>query len=146
MAGATRGWEQMKKPDCASLSLCRRTFKLNRNKKSIVPEQRSRKCFSCLEIPMFYLYGHSMYLSHIAISWLWYIWKNSCIDKSLKYIFHKNTQIDAQTFKIRHSLTYTHTHKHTHTNPLPVRDVTRGVVVIVVGNEHGDTSSNPGRD
>ena len=22
----------------------------------------------------------------------------------------------------------------------------RGVVVIVVGNEHGDTSSNPGRD
>ena len=23
---------------------------------------------------------------------------------------------------------------------------TRGVMVIVVGNEHGDTSSNPGRD
>ena len=23
---------------------------------------------------------------------------------------------------------------------------TRGVIVIVVGNEHGDTSSNPGRD
>ena len=22
----------------------------------------------------------------------------------------------------------------------------RGVVIIVVGNEHGDTSSNPGRD
>ena len=22
----------------------------------------------------------------------------------------------------------------------------RGVIVIVVGNEHGDTSSNPGRD
>ena len=21
---------------------------------------------------MFYLYGHSMYVSHIAISWLWY--------------------------------------------------------------------------
>ena len=26
------------------------------------------KCFSCFEIPMFYLYGHSMYVSHIAIS------------------------------------------------------------------------------
>ena len=29
-------------------------------------------CFSNFEIPMFYLYGHSMYVSHIAISWLWY--------------------------------------------------------------------------
>ena len=36
--------------------------------KSFVPERRSRKCFSCFEIPMFYLYGHSMYVSHIAIS------------------------------------------------------------------------------
>ena len=26
------------------------------------------------------------------------------------------------------------------------RDSARGVVVIVVGNGHGDTSSNPGRD
>ena len=42
--------------------------------KSFVPEQRSRKCFSCFEIPMFYLYVHSMYVSHIAISWLWYIY------------------------------------------------------------------------
>ena len=40
--------------------------------KSFVPEQRSRKYFSCFEIPMFYLYGHSMYILHIAISWLWY--------------------------------------------------------------------------
>ena len=40
--------------------------------KSFVPELRSRKCFSNFEIPMFYLYGHSMYVSHIAISWLWY--------------------------------------------------------------------------
>ena len=37
--------------------------------KSFVLEQRSRKCFSCFEIPMFYLYGHSMYVWHIAISW-----------------------------------------------------------------------------
>ena len=42
--------------------------------KSFVPELvRSRKCFLCFEIPMFYLYGHSMYVSHIAISLLWYI-------------------------------------------------------------------------
>ena len=40
--------------------------------KSFVPELWSRKCFSCFEISMFYLYGHSMYVSHIAISWLWY--------------------------------------------------------------------------
>ena len=40
--------------------------------KSFVPELRSRKCFSCFEIPMFYLYEHSMYVSHIAMSWLWY--------------------------------------------------------------------------
>ena len=26
--------------------------------KSFVPELRSRKCFSCLEIPMFYIYEH----------------------------------------------------------------------------------------
>ena len=36
------------------------------------PPCRSRKRFSCFEIPMFYLYGHSMYVSHIVISWLWY--------------------------------------------------------------------------
>ena len=41
--------------------------------KSFVPELRSRKCFSCFEIPKFYLYGHLMYVSHIVISWLWYI-------------------------------------------------------------------------
>ena len=40
--------------------------------KSFVAELKSRKCFSCFEIPMFYLYGHSMYVSQIAMSWLWY--------------------------------------------------------------------------
>ena len=40
--------------------------------KSFVPEKRNRKCFSSFEIPMFYHFGHSMYVSHIAISWLWY--------------------------------------------------------------------------
>ena len=37
--------------------------------KSFVPEQRSRKCFLWFEIPIDYLYGHSMYVSLIAISW-----------------------------------------------------------------------------
>ena len=37
--------------------------------KSFVPELRSRKCFSCVEIPMFYVYEyeHSMYISHIHV-------------------------------------------------------------------------------
>ena len=60
--------------------------------KSFVPEQRSRKCFSNFEIPMFYLYGHSMYVSHIAISWLWYksTWKP-------KTVLFTNMQIRAVT-------------------------------------------------
>ena len=29
---------------------------------------------------------------------------------------------------------------------LSIYGVARGVIVIVVGNEHGDTSSNPGRN
>ena len=40
--------------------------------KSFIPELRSRKCFSCFEIPMFYvyiyIYEHYMSISHIAIS------------------------------------------------------------------------------
>ena len=45
--------------------------------KSFIPELRSRKCFSCFEIPMFYIYicyEHSMYVSHIRIR-LWYTHK-----------------------------------------------------------------------
>ena len=36
--------------------------------KSFVPELRSRKCFSCFEIPMFYVYKyeHAMSISHMA--------------------------------------------------------------------------------
>ena len=37
---------------------------------SFVPELRSRYVF--FEFRDSYLYGHSMYVSHIAISWLWY--------------------------------------------------------------------------
>ena len=42
--------------------------------KCFVPEQRSRQVFFVFRdsYVMFYLYGHSMYVSHIAISWLWY--------------------------------------------------------------------------
>ena len=36
--------------------------------KSFVPEQRSRMCFSCFEISMFCPYGHSVYVSHMAVS------------------------------------------------------------------------------
>ena len=51
--------------------------------KIFVPELRSRKCFSCFEIPMFYgyiyiyiyIYEHYMSISHIRI-WLWYIKRN----------------------------------------------------------------------
>ena len=41
--------------------------------KSFVPELRSRKCFLCFEIPMFYvhIYEHYMSISPICI-WLWY--------------------------------------------------------------------------
>ena len=52
--------------------------------KSFVPELRSRKCFSCFEIPMFYviyIYEHYMSISHITISWLWY-------NKTTNYNWH----------------------------------------------------------
>ena len=32
------------------------------------------------------------------------------------------------------------------TPPINQKGGARGVMVIVIGNEHGDTSSNPGRD
>ena len=56
--------------------------------KSFVPEQRSRKCFSCFEIPMFYvyiyiyIYEHFMSISYIHI-WLWYICSSLLEDKFL---------------------------------------------------------------
>ena len=49
--------------------------------KSFVPEQRSRECFSCFEIPMFYLEGHYISILHIAISWLWYNYSFTKIDR-----------------------------------------------------------------
>ena len=42
---------------------------------------------------------------------------------------------------------FDHTNKWYMHNPAPVlENDARGVIVILVGNEHGDTSSNPGRD
>ena len=35
--------------------------------KSFIPELRSCKSFSCFEIPMFYVYEHPMYISHIHV-------------------------------------------------------------------------------
>ena len=52
------GWGQMKKPvskDCVSLSPYVDEPLNSKVIKSFVPEQRSRKCFSCFEIPMFYV-------------------------------------------------------------------------------------------
>ena len=50
--------------------------------KSFVPELRSRYVFfefrdTTFYVIYVYLYGHSMYVSHIAISWLWYIIRKS---------------------------------------------------------------------
>ena len=52
--------------------------------KSFVPELRSRKCFSCFEIPLFYVYMLRtlwtfcvlvwIYPFHISVSWVWYIY------------------------------------------------------------------------
>ena len=45
--------------------------------KSFVPELRTRKCFSCFEIPMFYVYIY-IYMNilctfHVSVSWVWCI-------------------------------------------------------------------------
>ena len=72
--GGGRWKSQDRKIVCLSLSLSPYIEEPLNSKviKSFVPEQRSRKCFSSFEIATFYLYGHLMYVSHIAISWLWY--------------------------------------------------------------------------
>ena len=47
--------------------------------KSFIPELRSRKCFLCFGIPMFYVYMlRTFYVrfTHIWISWVWYIRNN----------------------------------------------------------------------
>ena len=43
--------------------------------KSFVPELRSRKCFSCFEIPMYYVYmWRTFYVRFTPICiWLWYV-------------------------------------------------------------------------
>ena len=73
MAGATRvGGRADGKANIERLCLSPYVEKPFNSKviKSFVPELRSRKCFSCFGIPMFY-YEHSMNASHIRI-WLCY--------------------------------------------------------------------------
>ena len=59
--------------------------------KSFVPELRSRKCFSCFGIPMFYVYiyyEHSTYVSHISASWVCYSSSNvSMVQMSKIFLF-----------------------------------------------------------
>ena len=55
--------------------------------KKFVPELRSRQVFFEFRDPMFCLYGHSMYVSHIVISWLWY--KVSRTLLSILVVFNK---------------------------------------------------------
>ena len=51
---------------------------------------------------------------------------------------YKSMDITVSYTPAYHTHTYIHTYIH--------HGGARGVVVIVVGNGHGDTSSNPGRD
>ena len=52
--------------------------------KSFVPELRSRKCFSCFEIPMYYVYmlwAFYVRFTHMHIRiWLWYKGTDFCVN------------------------------------------------------------------
>ena len=68
VAGATRWWADEKgriERMCISLPYVE-TFNWKLIK-GFVPELRSRYVFFEFGDPMFYLYGHSMYVSHMAI-------------------------------------------------------------------------------
>ena len=75
-----------------------------------------------------------LYYEHLSLSLYIYIYI-----KSDKLIW---TEL---LFKYTHAHTHTHTHTHTYIY-IYIYGSARGVMVIVVGNGHGDTSSNPGRD
>ena len=59
--------------------------------------------------------------------------------KSLEILFIK-------FIKIKILIGFNHSLQMTEKSPTILSGGARGVVVIVVGNEHGDSSSNPGRD
>ena len=66
------GGVQMKRPeykDCASLSLCRKTFKLKGNKKFRTWTEKSLRVFRILRFlcSMYICYEHPMYISHIHV-------------------------------------------------------------------------------
>ena len=59
--------------------------------KSFVPELRRRKCFSCFEIPMFYVY--MLWTFYVRFTypdiWLWYKMKHQIlVQKFVKQIWH----------------------------------------------------------
>ena len=102
--------------------------------KSFVPELRSRKCFLCFGIPTLSIYE----------LWTFYV--------HFTYPYHGHVTIITTCWKTK---TYTYqifTDARCHLEDLPRAMANRegwcacGVMVIVVGNGHGDTSSNPGRD
>ena len=79
--------------------------------KSFVLELRSRKCFSCFEIPIFYviyiyIYEHYMSISHIRIR-LWY--SKSRINLHVPLKIHTQTYIDNRdisTYTLAFTLSY----------------------------------------
>ena len=50
---------------------------------------------------MFYLYGHSMFVSHIAISWLWY---TTCLRRYFTLILNKIVDLLVTNLVINKSL------------------------------------------
>ena len=55
--------------------------------KCFVPELRSHKCFSCFEIPMFYVYMiWTFYVRfNISVSWVCYTWNNLIVCKQMSF-------------------------------------------------------------
>ena len=63
--------------------------------KSFVPELRSRKCFSCFEIPMFYVYMlWTFYVRFPYFEWLCYI----CVFFHFYSMVHGNGKLQPMTF------------------------------------------------
>ena len=73
----------------------------------------------------------------VCVKIAFYLWKYRIVRS-----WSKNTSSRLPVFDARQGGSLKHTHK---VNGI-FRGCTSGVMVIVVGNGHGDTSSNPGRD
>ena len=119
--------------------------------KSFVPELRSRKCFSCFGIPMLSLY----------MLWTFYVrFTYSCMSMLHMWRCQKYLSQDGSLFLhvwSRGSLALDPSQNKSQLRFLLrtpgnwqimwglIWGGVRGVMVIVVGNGHGDTSSNPGQ-